>query len=436
MSWSWFLIWRYATTRPIHLLVAGGVAVAVWALIVVVSIFSGYIVEVERHTRSTTSDLTVVRLSQPTRFEALEQTLLADPAVAGVAPRVVSYGLVHARGAKRGDARLLLDGPGSASRFLMLIGIDPPREAQTTGLTRWLANPPPELRVADPTQPFAGVAQPILLSERRLAIEGLRPGQHAELTFVRRGRGRDAMADIESAGVTIAGAYTAGHAAFDQTCAFLPIQDLRALLGVGDEVTEIVVRLHDPRGGAAVAQRLQDALVQTHPRSAGDALVLTADQHNPMFRSAIDHQRSLMKIVLFVIMVVAAFLMYATLSMMVHEKTHDVGILTAMGATRRAIVRVFVGCGLAIVGLGTVVGIVVGCVTAVQLDAFNRWLRETFAIDLFPTDVYQLTHVPYDLDPVWIGQVALLALVVGVVAAARSAATVGKLDPLAALRQD
>jgi lipoprotein-releasing system permease protein len=436
VSWSWFLIWRYLTTRPIHLLVAGGVMLAVWALIVVVSIFSGYIVELERHTRSTTSDLTVVRLAPAARFATLEPALLADPDVAAVAPRVVAYGLVHGRDGQRRPERLLLDGPGSESRFLMLIGIDPARESRTTGLSRWLANAAPERRVADPARPFAGVAQPILLSERRLGLEGLVPGQRADLTFARRGRTPDSVLDIESAAVTVAGAYVAGHAAFDQMNAFLPIDFLRELLGAPDEVTEIVVRLRDGADPEAAKGRLQQALVERHPRMAGDSVVLTAAQHNPLFRSAVDHQRSLMKIVLFVIMVVAAFLMYATLSMMVHEKTHDVGILTAMGATRRAVVRVFAGCGLGIVALGTLAGIGIGCISAIELDSFNRWLRATFGIDLFPTDVYQLTRVPYDLDPVWIGQVAAVAMVVGLIASIRSAAAVGKMDPLAALRNE
>ena len=143
-----------------------------------------------------------------------------------------------------------------------------------------------------------------------------------------------------------------------------------------------------------------------------------------------------MKLVLFVIMVVAAFLMFATLSMMVTEKVHDIGILTAMGATRFGVLQVFMSCGLAIAVAGTVLGILLGCLSAVYLDDFNQWLRASFGIDLFPTTVYNLRRVPYHLDPLWIAQVAAMALGVGVVVSGVPAWRASRHDPVTSLRNE
>ena len=111
-----------------------------------------------------------------------------------------------------------------------------------------------------------------------------------------------------------------------------------------------------------------------------------------------------------------------------------IGVLTAMGATRRGVMQVFLTCGLAIVLCGAAVGTVTGCLSALYLDAVNRWLRAAFEIDLFPTRIYNLERVPYDLDPLWIAQVIVTALVVGLVVAGLPAWRAARHDPLESLR--
>jgi lipoprotein-releasing system permease protein len=148
----------------------------------------------------------------------------------------------------------------------------------------------------------------------------------------------------------------------------------------------------------------------------------------------VDHQRGLLKIVLIVILVVAAFLMFATLSMMVTEKTSDIGILTALGGTPWSVMQVFLLCGLCITVAGLLLGVGMGCLSAVYLDDFNRLMRAWFDVDLFPTRVYNLDRVPHDLDPLWIAQVCGMALGVGAMVSALPAFRAARADPLASLR--
>jgi lipoprotein-releasing system permease protein len=133
-------------------------------------------------------------------------------------------------------------------------------------------------------------------------------------------------------------------------------------------------------------------------------------------------------------MVVAAFLMLATLSMMVTEKTADIGILTAMGGTPSGVTMVFLACGLVITFVGVLVGTVTGIVTAVYLEEVRQAVRWATGIDLFPVDVYNLARVPCTIDPLWLLQVAGMAMATGFVVSALPALRAARHDPLVSLR--
>jgi lipoprotein-releasing system permease protein len=141
-----------------------------------------------------------------------------------------------------------------------------------------------------------------------------------------------------------------------------------------------------------------------------------------------------MQLVLFVIMVVAAFLMLATLSMMVTEKVSDIGILTAMGGTPRGVASVFLACGIVITLAGVAAGLALGTVTGIYLEEVRQALRWATGIDLFPIDVYNLDRVPCAIEPAWLAQVAAMALVVGVVVSFMPAWRAARHDPLVSLR--
>lgn len=448
--YRWFLAVRYLLRRPINLLGAIGVMLGVWALIVVVSIFSGYIVEVRSHIRATTADVSIFNLPPNCPFARVRAVVAADPNVETCAPRIAWTGMLHPTeaGADVVPAHDVNHEIGEDSRFLHLIGIDPQAELAVSGLGTWLAatgnpalrvdgkdllSPMPATGNGDASEPETRPT--ILLSERRAALEGLLPGASVHVTCSRLHTKDTQSVDIVTTELALQGAFATKYVLFDAGTALVRIDTLRHLLGSDDTdaCNVVAVKLRDPSQDRATAQRLERAL-----QEALEYGVYCQDWEatNATFLSAVDHQRSLMKLVLFVIMVVAAFLMFATLSMMVTEKVHDIGILTAMGATRFGVLQVFLSCGLAIAAAGTVLGIVLGCVSAVYLDAFNQWMLATFGVDLFPTKVYNLRHVPYDLDPGWIAQVAAMALGVGVLVSSVPAWRAARHDPVESLRAE
>src|SRR5437867_4381251 len=135
-----FLALRWLLTRPINLLGVFGVTLGVWALIVVVSIFSGFLREVGVHIRAAAADVAVQYLPEGATYAPLRQALEADLNVAATAPRLVHFGLLHRPGQRPPPPPLLGRGSlqGGDTPFLTVLGVDPAREMATTSLREWL----------------------------------------------------------------------------------------------------------------------------------------------------------------------------------------------------------------------------------------------------------------------------------------------------------
>ncbi|MCB9878692.1 MAG: ABC transporter permease [Planctomycetes bacterium] len=440
-----FLALRYLLTRPINLLSIGGITISVWALVVVVSVFSGYLHVVEQHVRTASADAAVIGLPPWAEWSRLSKVLRDDPNVAAAAPRLAHYGMLQRPGQRPPPAPLPGRGAliGGDQPFLSVIGIDPAAELETTGFAGWLVAPevPPALRCADPAAPLAprDGRPTVLIGLERMQREGLAPGDRVVLTTA----ALDTAPDGDKAPrkvqleLTVGGAFKTAHAGFDGNTVFVALDTLRhELYGERDDfVPEIAVRVRDERQLDATVERLERAVqAATERDSRGFGRVLTWRQKHELYLGNVAHQRGLLKIVLIVIMVVAAFLMLATLSMMVTEKTGDIGILAAMGGTPLGVTTVFLSCGLVITGVGIVLGLGSGTLTAVYLEEIRQGVRWATGVDLLKVDVYGLDRVPCYLEPVWMLEVAGMALLTGLVVSALPALRAAFHDPLVSLR--
>lgn len=440
-----FLAIRYLLTRPINLLGMGGITISVWALVVVVSLFSGFLQVIEEHVQSATSDVVVSDVPSWSRWPALQAALADDPNVAAAAPRVLHYGMLNPPGKRPPPAPL----PGKSALhggdqpFLFVYGVAPALERAATDMAAWLQAPeiPSALRVEDPEQPLAPLdgAPTVLIGLQRMLREGIAVGDPMRLTTARMapasdGRVRPVKIELD---LRVGGAFRTEHGGFDGNNVFVAIDTLRRALFPEDpqRVQEIAVRVRDQDQLDATAARLSRTLQRVTERDGrGYGRVQTWRDRNAQFLANVAHQRGLMKIVLIVIMVVAAFLMLATLSMMVTEKTSDIGILTAMGGTPGGVTTVFLSCGLVITGCGVALGLASGVLTAVYLEEIRQGLLWATGVDLFPLDVYNLQRVPCRIEPLWLAQVTLMALVTGFIVSALPALRVARHDPLVSLR--
>ncbi|MBL8750864.1 MAG: ABC transporter permease [Planctomycetes bacterium] len=441
-----FLATRYLLTRPINLLGMLGVTLSVWALVVVVSLFSGVIVVIEEHVHAASADVSIGSLPAGTSWSKLHDAIADDPNVRGQAPRLVHFGMLNRPGVRPPPPILPGRGAlhGGDQPFLFVLGVEPAAEANVTGFADWLRDPaiPADLRVADPDDPLRTIdsTATVLVGFERMKRDGLKRGDEVVLTSGRVYQAADGNKTLEQIPMTmrVAGAYKSMHGGFDGNNVFVDRATLNRALFADDPDTiqEVAVRLRDDAKLWETADRLQRTVARITDRGDGRAYgsVQTWRQKNATFLASIEHQRALLKIVLIVIMVVAAFLMLATLSMMVTEKTSDIGILTAMGGTPIGVMQIFLSCGLVITGLGIVTGIGTGCLTAVHLEEVRQFVLWTTGVDLFPLDVYNLDRVPSSIDPWWLLQVAGMALGTGFLVSALPAFRAARHDPLVSLR--
>ncbi|MEC8651315.1 MAG: FtsX-like permease family protein [Planctomycetota bacterium] len=440
-----FLAVRYLLTRPINLLGMGGIMLSVWALVVVVSLFSGFLQVIEDHVRSATADAVISDLPRWSEWPDLRAALADDPNVAAAAPRGLNLGLLPPPGRRPPPAPL----PGKSALhggdqpFLFVYGVDAALEAEATEMRAWIAAPeiPEELRAADLDDPLAAVQSTpaVLIGLQRMQREGLRVGDPLRLTTALMkatsdGRSQPVKVEID---LRVAGAYRTEHGGFDGNNVFVSVDTLRERLfpETPQRVDEVAVRVHDHEQLEETTARLARSVRRVTERDGrGFGDVQSWRERNAQFLANVSHQRGLMKIVLIVIMVVAAFLMLATLSMMVTEKTSDIGILTAMGGTPTGVTTVFLSCGLVITCCGVALGLAVGTLTAAYLEEIRQAVLWATGVDLFPLDVYNLQRVPCRIEPVWLLQVAAMAMTTGLIVSVVPALRAARHDPLVSLR--
>jgi lipoprotein-releasing system permease protein len=191
--------------------------------------------------------------------------------------------------------------------------------------------------------------------------------------------------------------------------------------GLGDAVSGIDVRLADPWQAPAIGRRLETRL--GYPYRA-----LDWQQQNATLFSALELEKLAMGLIIFFIMVVAAFNIVGTLTMVVAEKTREIGILKAMGLGSGSIARVFLAQG-AIIGLtGMVVGLVCGLAIGFAVDR-GRWIR----ID---PSVYFIDHLPIKIEPLDVAVVILGSLLLAIAATVPPSRGASRLEPVDAIRYE
>jgi lipoprotein-releasing system permease protein len=197
-----------------------------------------------------------------------------------------------------------------------------------------------------------------------------------------------------------------------------------------DDVVEgIEVRAEDLYRSARVATSVEEALGFPY---------FTRDWKEvfPAFFQALKTERIMMFVLLTMIMVVAAFVIVATLVMMIMEKSSDIAILKAMGASDAAVERIFAIEGTLIGLLGTVLGIVAGVAVTTRLDFIQDQVEALTGIDTLPASVYQFSHFPFEFDLLQIAGVATIAMVLSLGATWLPSRQGSRLDPAEALRYE
>ena len=174
--------------------------------------------------------------------------------------------------------------------------------------------------------------------------------------------------------------------------------------------------------------------VQTLPDMPTDLSFTSVDwtkTHGSLY-SAIRMQKTIMSLLLFLIILVAAFNVIATLVMSVTEKRADIAILKTFGASSTLISRIFIVQGVIIGVIGVLIGLVFGVGLSLSIESISGWINTTFNLGLF--DNYFVEALPAKIKVADICLILLSAFIIVLLSTLYPAYSAAKIEPVKALR--
>jgi len=469
---EWFISLRYLVARRrqtfisiISVICVTGVALGVAVITVVLSVMNGFSRVWEDKILGTRAHFIVQSLSGPyTDYEGVREGVLRVPGVVGATPFLQTEAILRGdSGGGRGELEaILLKGidpstVGDATQLpenivlgsLDNLGTGPPRgarelnpepalpgaaaaEAEASGAAQGDGGDQPD--GADQSdggsqtdggnqKQYPGIILGVELADRYF----LNTGDPVILISPMGGPSTPLGPAPRMARFRVAGIFKSNFFEFDQRFAYAALEDVQKFMKVPDVVDGIEVRTEDAYRSASIGREAEFEL-------GGGYFARDWKSFYPGFFNALKTERVMMFVLLSFIMVVAGFIIIATLIMMIMEKSRDIAILKTMGCEDEGVLRVFAIQGF-LIGLGGLgLGLGIGLVITWNLDVIQNVVEQLLGIDVLPPNVYQLQQLPYDVVPWHLVLISLIAMVLSIGATLLPSWQAARLDPAEALR--
>ncbi len=410
------IAWRYLRSRRgsrllsfISVIAVAGVVVGVSALVVIMGVMNGLQTDLREKILIGSPDIRVHTYGPELKMLAWQTALARVKAVPGVvdaAPFVVHQGLATS-------------GSGGYNDAVTVSGIIPgdSGSAQVTTIRDHATVGDFTFTTADGQR--RGAVMGSLLASRLNAV----PGMTLRIVTASGGEINPLLGMIipRAYEFEVTGIFETGMYEYDNAYVFVDLALAQEFAGLGDGVTGIEVRTADRWAAPDVAARIDSAMGPSYWTRDWQ------EQNSSLFR-ALKLEKLGMSVILGLIVMVAAFNIVSTLTMVVRDKTREIGILKAMGLRADSVRAIFLLQGAFIGVLGTGLGLLLGVVTGIAIEKGRL-------IYLDPS-VYFIDHLPVLLDPKDIGLIALLSVGVSVLATLHPAASAAKLYPIEAIRSE
>ena len=400
------------------LISVGGCTIGVAALISTLAVMTGFKEDLRDKILGTHSHIVITSVLQEEVNDApaLIEKAKKIPHVLAATPFVIKQVLLSSESGVSG---------------IILRGIDPATEPTVTDIQRnivegkleYLTHPPP-ISHENGANDQEEKSFPGIIIGRELAHRlGLVLGSSVHIISPV-GKEIDRKGMMGSGGFTpkirefhVVGIFDTGMYEYDATLAYVSIDAAQAFFNLSHAVTGIEVKVDNIEMAGEIADQMNVQI--GFPYEAKDWLRL-----NRNLFSALQMEKMVMFIILVLIILVASFNIVSTLSMTVIEKSGEIAILKAMGATRRSVMQIFMLEGVLISGTGVAIGVPLGLAILSLLQRFYR----------LPGDVYYFTYLPMKMQPLDVFAVSCTAILIGFAATLYPAWHAAKLDPAEALR--
>ncbi|MGD2046713.1 MAG: ABC transporter permease [Gemmatimonadota bacterium] len=388
----------------------GGITVGVTALVVVVSVVSGMEEELRSTILDSTPHIYVMERAESLRLQdwpSVRETVMDVDGVVSATPFMISQVAI----VRTDSAGVLRDEAAS------LYGVDTEAGLEgATGMEERIMSGALDLRT-----PPSGLS-PILLGSELANVIGAQKGDtlvvvsFENLTYSL-GTPEATLRQFE-----VTGTFTTGMYDYDIGNVYTTLTAAQDLLGIeAGTASGIGARTADPTTAREVAMRVRQRVGPLY-------YVQSWELTNQALFDNLTLTKLTMQLMLFLIVVVAAFNIVSTLVMSVTDRTREIGILKAMGMTRSGIVRVFVLQGAWIGVAGTLTGALAGASLA--------WLIDTYRLIGLPAEIYFFDHLPAAIEWQDIMTVVVGSVAISFIATLYPAMRAARLDPVAAIRSD
>lgn len=409
MKFERFIARRYlfagqnkALVSLITVISIAGVALGVMALIVVIAVMDGFDNNLQKALIGAQAHIEVVRKhadAPPITTGSLEQ-IRQIPGVKGAGPVIIRNALVQVPG----------EGNELRQMGLLVHGLDTEREHEVTN-------------IMDNVEGNAKPGDYEIVLGRVLANEILyvKPGDKVRImvpTFVQTSLGSQPL----TREATVVGTFSTGFEEYDKQFGYVSLTGAEKIFRAHPgQVDGLRVMVKDPAKVNQVAQQIQEMMGET-------VLVTTWQTRSKAIFDALVLEKWAMFVILLFIVLVAAFNIVGTLTMVVTDKTREIGILKSMGATEGAILRIFRNQGLIIGAVGTGLGTIAGLVICYIL-------KNHVSIPQLES-AYMGKNIPVLLNPLMVLLIVGSAMLICLLASLYPARQAGKLDPVEALRYE
>ncbi len=237
------------------------------------------------------------------------------------------------------------------------------------------------------------------------------------------------LLSAETQSFIVRGIFRLGMNDFDSALVLVGLPAAQKLYHFENRVTGISLRF-------ANVDHAQKWKYQLRQDFSMDYVLMSWYDMNHNFFQALKVEKSVMTILLALIITVAAFNIVSTLTMVVMEKTKDIGILRAIGATRGHIRKIFLFEGFSIGFLGILLGTAAGLAMAFNLNPISDFIKQTTGLEVFPSDIYYFDRIPADVHPEDVMIIVAFALCASVLAGLYPAHRASRLNPVEALHYE
>jgi lipoprotein-releasing system permease protein len=260
----------------------------------------------------------------------------------------------------------------------------------------------------------------------------VKPGDDVKISTVRAGQPPEPCSFV----ATVVDIFRSGMSEYDSNLVFCNLDELQRARGMIDPetgkgaVTSIQIKLKNFDDADEVVRRLQAAF------PPGYYSVKTWEQKQGPLLAAVEIESAILNVLLFLIITVAGFGILAIFFMIVVEKTRDIGILKALGASSQGVMAIFVTYGLALGVVGSGVGVVTGLLFVRYINEIEAAITWLTGRKVFDETIYYFPTIPTLVEPAMVVSVALGAMAIAVLASVLPARRAARLHPVEALRYE